>query len=145
MRTTLAFVDTNVLLYAASTNPTEAAKQKAAREVLSEGPFAVSTQVLMEFYVNATRKLKPPLNGEDAFAFIKALMPAPIVGMDFTLFEQAVELHTRYQISLWDGAIVAAAKQLGTDTLYSEDMSHGQIFDGVQVINPFQQSASSTV
>ncbi len=144
MRTTLAFVDTNILLYAASTHPAEAHKQKAAREVLSAGPFAISTQVLMEFYVNATRKLKPPLTGDDASAFIKALMPAPVVGIDFALFEQAVELHNRFQISLWDGAIVAAAKQSGTVTLYSEDMSHGQSFDGVQVINPFQKTPSSS-
>jgi predicted nucleic acid-binding protein len=133
-------------LYAASTNPVEVDKQKAAREVLSAGPFAVSTQVLMEFYVNATRKLKPPLTGDDAANFIKALMPVPVIGMDFALFEQAVELHNRYRISLWDGAIVAAAKQSGTVTLYSEDMSPGQIFDGVQVINPFQlPTTSSTV
>jgi len=143
MRTTLAFVDTNVLLYAASTNPGEAAKQKAARQLLSEGPFAVSTQVLMEFYVNATRKLKPPLSGDDALAFIQGLRPMPVVGMDFALFEQAVAIHTQHKISLWDGAIVAAAKKLGTTTLYSEDMSHGQIFDGVQVINPFQQAIAS--
>lgn len=143
MRTTLAFVDTNVLLYAASTNPAEAAKQAAARQVLSEGPFAVSTQVLMEFFVNATRKLKPPLSSEDALAFINALRPLPVIGMDYALFEQAVELHGRFRISLWDGAIVAAAKQLGTTTLYSEDMSHGQVFDGVQVINPFHSIAAS--
>lgn len=144
MRTTLAFVDTNILLYAASNNPAEADKQKAARAVLSAGPFAVSTQVLMEFYVNATRKLKPPLTGDDASAFIKALMPVPVIGMDFALFEQAVELHNRHQISLWDGAIVAAAKQSGTATLYSEDLSHGQVFDGVQVINPFQKTTTGS-
>lgn len=38
---------------------------------------------------------------------------------------------------LWDAAIVAAAHVLGTGILYAEDLNHGQMYDGVRVVNPF--------
>ncbi len=46
-------------------------------------------------------------------------------------------IRERYQISYWDAAIVAAAAELGCSALYSEDLSHGQFYGTVQVINPF--------
>ena len=36
-----------------------------------------------------------------------------------------------------DCLILAAAKQSGCDAVYSEDMSAGQDYDGIRVINPF--------
>jgi len=50
---------------------------------------------------------------------------------------EAVELRQRFQISYWDAAIIAAAKQMGCPTLYSEDLNAGQEYDGVTVVNPF--------
>ena len=138
MPTIPAFVDTNVLLYAASTNPTEADKRNAARSVLAAGNYGFSVQVVQEFFVNATGKLKPPLSSDDALKFLQEILPGEIVGLDFVLFQEAVQLRERFQISYWDGAIVAAAKRLGATTLYSEDLSDGQNFEGVQVVNPFR-------
>ena len=138
MPTTLAFVDTNVLLYAVSTNPTEAEKRRAAREVLEAGRIGFSIQVAQEFFVNATRKLRPPLSSQDALAFIQTLASSEIVALDFDLFQEAVRLQDRFQISYWDAAIVAAAKRLGAQWLYSEDLADGEVFEGVQVINPFR-------
>src|ERR1039457_1942498 len=97
MPTIPAFVDTNVLLYAASTHPAEADKR------------------------NAAGKLKPPLSGEDALKFLQEILPGEIVGLDFVLFQEAVRLRERFQISYWDAAILAAAKRLGGTTLYSGD------------------------
>ena len=138
MPTTLAFVDTNVLLYAVSTNPSEVEKRRVAREILAAGQIGFSTQVAQEFFVNATRKLKPPLSGDDALKFLQKLLTSQIVDLDFALFQEAVKIHGRFQISYWDAAIVAAAKRLGATKLYSEDLTDGQNFDGVQVVNPFR-------
>jgi predicted nucleic acid-binding protein len=138
MPTTLAFVDSNVLLYAVSTNPSEVEKRRVAREIVAAGQFGFSTQVAQEFFVNATGKLKPPLSSGDALKFLQEILPGEIVGLDFALFQEAVRLRERFQISYWDAAIVAAAKRLGATTLYSEDLSDGQSFEGVQVVNPFR-------
>jgi predicted nucleic acid-binding protein len=46
-------------------------------------------------------------------------------------------MHERYQISYWDAAIMAAAKELSAGVVFSEDLNHGQSYDGVVVKNPF--------
>ena len=139
----LAFVDTNVLLYAASTDPTEAGKRTEARRVLSDGAFAFSVQVAQEFFVNATRKLTPALSSADALAFLKGINPAMVVAIDYELFEEAIKIQQRFQISYWDAAIVGAAKRLNCGILYSEDLSEGQSYDGVRVVNPFRSIAKT--
>jgi predicted nucleic acid-binding protein len=141
MPTTLAFVDTNVLLYAASTDPAETGKQTEARRLLSSGAFVFSVQVAQEFFVNATRKLTPVLSGSDALAFLKGINPTTVIPLDYELFEDATKIQERFQISYWDAAIIAAAKRLNCATLYSEDLSDGQDYDGVRVINPFRAVA----
>jgi predicted nucleic acid-binding protein len=138
MPETLAFVDTNVLLYAASTDPAEADKRNQARAVLNAGPFVFSVQVAQELFVNATKKLKPPLSGSDAVAFLKGINPRTVLALDYELFEEAARLHQRFKISYWDAAVVVAAKRLDSTTVYSEDLSDGQNDDGVRVINPFR-------
>lgn len=143
MPTTLAFVDTNVLLYAASTNPAEAVKRDAAREVLSSNPVCFSVQVAQEFFVNATRKLTPPLSRADALSFLRGLSPTTVVTLDFDLFEEATRIQERFEISYWDAAVVAAAKQLDCEVLYSEDLADGQIYEGVRVVNPFTRAAKT--
>lgn len=140
MATTPAFVDTNVLLYAASTDPREADKRNAARRLLSGTAVCFSVQVAQEFYVNATRKINPPLNRTDALAFLDQIGPATIIPLDYALFEEATVLSERFKISYWDAAIVAAAKRINCSTLYSEDLSDGQIFEGVKATNPFRAS-----
>jgi predicted nucleic acid-binding protein len=53
------------------------------------------------------------------------------------LIEIAIELSWRYRISYWDGAILAAAERLGAEIVYTEDLSHGQTYGPVRVVNPF--------
>ena len=137
MPTTPAFVDTNVLLYAASTNHSEADKRDVARRILSETPICFSVQVAQEFFVNATRKLTPPLSRTDALTFLNQISPVTVASLDYELFEEATRLSERFQISYWDAAIVAAAKRLQCATLYSEDLNDGQNYDAVTVANPF--------
>lgn len=70
-------------------------------------------------------------------AFLDRLVRLPVLPLTFPLFRNAVLLQRRYQISYWDAAILAATKEIGATTLYSEDLSHGQVYDGVRVVNPF--------
>jgi predicted nucleic acid-binding protein len=123
MPTTPVFVDTNVLLYATSTNPVEANKRNAARKVLSENLVCFSVQVAQEFFVNAIRKLSPPLSRADALAFLRAINPTAVVTLDYELFEEATKVQERFQISYWDAAIVVAANELNCKILYSEDLA----------------------
>ena len=137
MPTIPAFIDTNILLYAASTNPSEADKRNAARKTLAANPICFSVQVAQEFFVNATRKLTPPLSRTDALTFLSQIGPITVVPLDYELFQEATRLSERFQISYWDAAVVAAAKRMHCTTLYSEDLSAGQNYEGVTVANPF--------
>ncbi|HEU0008519.1 MAG TPA: PIN domain-containing protein [Verrucomicrobiae bacterium] len=132
------FLDANVLVYAVSKAPAEANKKKRALELIEEEDFGVSTQILQEFYVTTTRKLKQPIPPEDALKFIRSLAAFPLVPVDLALIQRGAALSQRYQISYWDGAVLAAAERLSAKTVFSEDMSHGQRYGSVTVVNPFR-------
>ena len=138
----MRFVDTNVLLYAVSELPGEAAKRTRAREVLSETGLAVSVQVLQEFYYQATRTTRiGSLSHARALQFLEPILLFPIQAMTADVFLDAVNISQRFQLSYWDGAILAAARALGCDAVYSEDLSSEQDYDGLRVINPFTDQA----
>ena len=128
------FVDTNVLLYALSGHDSERAKREQARALLMAEPFGVSVQVLQEFYVNAR---KGNVGADDLDAMLAQLRRVPVVENTLALFDRALAVHQRFGISYWDASIVAAAQELGAKTLYSENLSHGQHYGAVQVLNPF--------
>lgn len=132
-----AFVDTNILLYAISTAPEEAAKKQRAREILALPDWGLSIQVLQAFYVNATCPPQPAMRHEDAEATLRQLLLRPVADSNAALLLEALRLKARYQLSYRNAAIVAAAMQLGVSTLYSEDLQDGQEFEGVKVVNPF--------
>jgi predicted nucleic acid-binding protein len=132
-----AFIDTNVLLYAASSDPGEATKMQKARDLLAGVRFGISVQVLQEFYVNSVGKLAPSIPESNLHTVLAMLRRRPITPLTAELFDTAVGLKHRYQISYWDAAIIAAAKELGAKSIYSEDLAHGQEYDGIKVMNPF--------
>lgn len=134
-----AMLDTNVIAYAASRAPEDAAKSKIALELIATVNFGLSAQVLQEFYVTATRKLRVALSHDQALDWIESLEEFPCVPLDASLVYQGAERAYRYKLSYWDGAIIAAAERLAARTLYSEDLSHGQLYGDVAVINPFHQ------
>ena len=136
--TVMRFVDTNVLLYGASLEPQDAVKRKIARVLLTEPDLAVSVQVLQEFYSQATRQTRPtPLTHDQALAFLARVLNFQIHPVTLEIFHSAIAISQRFQLSYWDGAILAAARALGCDAVYSEDMSSEQDYDGLRVINPF--------
>jgi predicted nucleic acid-binding protein len=133
-----AFIDTNILLYAASTDPGEADKRARAREVLAGVGWGLSVQVLQELYVNLVRPSRCAMSHEDAVALIRQLVRRPVVATDTALVLAALDVKQRYQLSYWDAAIIAAARALGASVLYSEDLNHGQDYGGVWVENPLR-------
>lgn len=129
------FLDTNILLYAASTAKSEEQKRVKARELLSMEGVGLSVQVQAEFYVNATTKFKLP--HAKVVGILESLDSYPVLAVTEAVFWAALQLKERYKLSYWDSAILAAALELGCHTVYSEDLNHGQSYAGVRVINPF--------
>ncbi len=130
-------LDTNVLLYAFSTAPRDAAKANIARDWISREDWGVPVQVLQEFYVNAVRA-PGALSHDDALAMIEEIASSrPVAATDLPLMRHALQLKDRYGIAYWDAAVVAGARRLGASVLVTEDLSDGQNYGGVRVVNPF--------
>ena len=132
-----AFLDSNVLLYACSSAPDDARKRRVAEDLILNASFALSAQVLQEFIANALRKKALGITEANIDATLELATHVRVLPITHELVVSAVILRRRFQLSQWDATIVAAAAELGCKTLYSEDMSHGQDYGGVRVINPF--------
>ena len=138
----MRLVDTNILIYAVSRREVDAPKKAMAEIILKEPDLALSVQVLQEFYSQSIRPRGPAgLTHQEALESLAPLMQLPIQPVTRELLTSATELCDRYRISYWDAAILAAAKTLGCDAVYSEDLSHSQDYDGVRVINPFLEQS----
>ena len=74
-------------------------------------------------------------------AFLGPLLRYPVQSVTTDVFRAAVSISQRFQISYWDGAILAAARALGCEAVYSEDLNHGQDYGGIRVINTFWEEA----
>jgi predicted nucleic acid-binding protein len=134
------FLDTNVLVYAVSSAPEDAAKKSRAIEIIEHADFGLSAQVLQEFYVTVTRKIETPLSPDSAVALLDELRVFPRVDTDYPLIVAGVEASLEHGISYWDGTIIAAAACLGADVLFTEDLNHGQAYGSVRALNPFLSS-----
>lgn len=131
------FVDTNVLLYAGSNAADDQLKRQAARALLTRPDIAFSAQVLQEFYAVAVTKHRLQMTHDEALAVLQSLAAFPVCPISRDLVLEAIDVKQRFGISYWDAAIIAAARQMGCSTLYSEDLNSGQVYDGVTVVNPF--------
>ncbi len=132
------FFDTSVLVYAASTSAEDAGKRNTALDLIRTKDFGLSAQVLQEFYVTVTRKFRVPLEPSAATALLEFYRELPLALIDYPLITSGIEVSLRYGISCWDGTVVAAAESLGATVLYTEDLSHGQRYGSVRVVNPFR-------
>lgn len=134
----MRFVDTNVLLYAVSSSPAERPKASVAAAILKQRDLALSAQVLQEFYVQATRETRrDALSHEQATGLVVAFGRFPVQPTTFELVTAAMETLKRFGLSYWDAAIIEAARALGCSEVLSEDLSAGQDYGGVAVVNPF--------
>ena len=133
-------LDTNVLVYALSNAGRDAVKARIAREWINREDWGVTVQVLQEFYVNAIRA-PHQIGHDEAIAMIEEIASSrPVIGTDLALMRLALQIKRRYGIAYWDAAVVAGARRLGAAVLVSEDLSHGQDYGGVRVLNPFAAS-----
>jgi predicted nucleic acid-binding protein len=134
----LCFLDTNILLYSISTEPAESDKREKAIELLDRGDCALSVQVLQEFYVQATRVTRPDaLAHETAVGLMHSWCRFPVQDVNLSVLAGALAIKAAHGFSYWDSAIIAAAREIGCRTLYSEDLTHGQIVEKTRIINPF--------
>lgn len=133
------FVDTNILVYARDASESE--KQSLAAHCIAalwrEQRARTSMQVLSEYYVTVTRKLKPGMPADDAWDDVQNLLAWDPQKTDRELLLAAREIERRYRMSWWDSLIIAAAQLQQCSTLLTEDMQDGMLFGSVVVNNPF--------
>jgi predicted nucleic acid-binding protein len=135
----IRFLDTNILLYSISTDRDEKAKREVATELLAGRDNALSVQVLQEFYVQATRSTRrDALPHEIAVGLMRAWLRFPVQDITLAVLSDALEIKVASGLSYWDAAIVSAARALVCRELFSEDMSHGRVIEGVAIVNPFR-------
>jgi predicted nucleic acid-binding protein len=136
------FVDTNLLVYFRdSSEPEKQLKSAEWMTVLWESRNGrISYQVLNEYYVTVTQKLKPGLNPEDARSDILDLMSWKPIAMDHGILDGAWIVQDRYGYSWWDALIVSSAQRAGCRYLITEDLQHGREIDGVTIVDPFVET-----
>jgi predicted nucleic acid-binding protein len=138
--TAKCFVDTNILIYAHDQNA--GAKHERARAVIerlwSSGKGALSTQVLQELCVNLRRRVAHPLSPDKIATMIEDYLSWEVVINNPQSIIAALAIETRFKVSYWDALILHAAETCGASILYSEDLSHGQHYGAVEVLNPLR-------
>jgi len=131
------FFDTNVLVYQLDKRylTKQRLSRELAREAAGRGEAVISTQVLQEFYVVATTKLK--VDVVLAKAIMNRLCNMEVVTVTIELISQAADIHIQNNISFWDALIVAAAASANCERVLTEDMNDGQTISGVRISNPY--------
>ena len=134
------FVDTNILMYAHDTSAGEKHERaKTLVESLWHGRTGVvSTQVLQELVVNLRKKARKPLDTKTTRALVADYLSWQVVVNGGESILEALDLEERYQISFWDALVIQTAQSAGAAIVYSEDLSDGQIYHGVRVVNPLR-------
>ncbi len=131
------FLDTNILVYADDLDA--GAKRETARKIIERTIRArtavLSTQVLQEYFVVATRKLG--VAADPARRKIQLLATSDVVQVGVPEILGAIDLHRLHGISFWDALILRSAATAGCARVLTEDLQHGSTIDGVRVENPF--------
>jgi predicted nucleic acid-binding protein len=140
---TLAFIDTNIWLYAFSDSQDKLKTQQAKMLLRRTPQIALSTQVVNEVSVNMLRKFQA--DEQDIRKLIRSLYRKYlIVECNRTILLQASDLRTSYHISYWDSLIIASALAVGAPILYTEDMHDGLIVNNqLTIVNPLKVQTQS--
>ena len=138
------FVDTNILMYAHDASAGEKHERAKAlvEELWRDRTGVVSTQVLQELSVNLRKKVRLPLDPKTTREIVADYLTWQVIVNGGESILEAIDLEMHYQISFWDALVVQAAQVSGAEVLYSEDLSDGQRYGSVRVINPFRHSAT---
>ena len=129
------FIDTNILLYAYST---EKNKQEIAQNIINtNNNINISKQVINETINILIKKFK--LNIKDIINVVKELEKEFII-LDFDIQTQlnALKLKQNYNLQFYDALIVSTALKNSCTILYSEDMQDKLVIEKkLKIINPF--------
>jgi predicted nucleic acid-binding protein len=132
-----SFFDTNILVY--TDDPRDPAKQLTAIQLVTDHvrrrAGVVSIQVLQEYFAITTGKLK--LAVDIAKQRVEFFARLQVVAPTVSDILSAIDVHRLHRISFWDAMILHSAKQSGCRILLTEDLQHGQLIDGVKIVNPF--------
>jgi len=133
------FVDPNVLVYGHDLSAGDKClrAQELTRELWDSQNGVTSTQVLQELYIVLRHRLKTPVSATDAGAILRDYFQWEVVINHRDAIIRATEIEARFKISFWEGLILQAAERAGAAVLYTEDLSHGQMYGTVRVVNPF--------
>ncbi len=135
------FIDTNILVYAYDAS--EKSKHDTAFSLLAQLGInqtgVISLQVRSEFFMVVTRKIERPISIVQARVIIKEFINNwEIYEPNTSTLLMAVDIAEKHRFNFWDSLIIAAAKESKACTVYSEDLQHGQVVDGIRFINPFK-------
>ncbi len=132
------FVDTNIFVYAH--DKSAGIKHRRAQNLIGKlwisGDGALSTQVLQELCITLGRKVRPVLETPEIRNLLQDYLSWTVVTNTGEFVIEALDLEQRFKISFWDALILQSATFCGATVLYSEDLSHGQRYGSVRVINP---------
>jgi len=132
------FLDTNILVRCI--DQSDAGKREKSRKLIKsltgENSGVISTQVMQEFYVAATAKLgADPLLIKD---ILRSLERLETVAVSPVLIKEAIDCAIINRLPFWDALIVVAAESAHCETLWIEDLNHGQVIRGVRIENPLK-------
>ena len=132
------FIDTNILLYAhdADSGEKHAIADRVLRELWITGTGVLSVQVLQEFYVNVTRKIRSPLSREQARSIVNDYVEWATETTSAEIVT-AFRIEDESRIGFWDALIVSSAAKSGAARILSEDLNAGQRIAGILIENPF--------
>ncbi len=132
-----SFFDTNIIVY--TDDKSTPVKQQRSLELLAEhrksATGVVSLQVLQEYFVAVTTKLN--VDAQTARRKVELLAEFDVATPEVTDVLAAIDLHRLHGFSFWDGLILRTAQQTGCKVLFTEDLQHNRVLDGVRIINPF--------
>jgi predicted nucleic acid-binding protein len=138
------FFDSNVLVYAFGTKEglIPDPRTEIAERIVIEGG-AISVQCLNEFAQVCSRKAR--LSWDQIRGHLETIkeLCGPAVPITLDVHEAAVALSSQFGFSVYDSLILAAAKRAGCTTVYSEDMQHGQVVEGLRIENPFLSASGN--
>ena len=137
----MKFIDTNIFLYAVDKSNLD--KQSIAKKIVVEAlrpgsDCLISVQVLSEFASVALRKMKLP--ARIILAMLQELQKIPCADITPSIPGRAIEVQELYDIQFYDAQLIAMAERYGCLEFISEDLSDGQIYCGVKVVNPLKTS-----
>lgn len=101
----------------------------------------ISTQVIQELCINLRRKAGKPLGTDEIRKLVRDYVAWEVVVNGPSSALEALDIELHYKISFWDALIVHAAEKGGANILYSEDLSDGQMYGSVRVVNPLKNPA----